>query len=289
MKIDNQLHKRLIQELKKYYKPTAVYPKDKKEIENFAKKDIKWKMVIYRDLGLPIKPLISASPYKKVSDYIMDQAIYFAEGFFREIALLKKFEKELDPLILVELAELNFRHFTEKYYIYMISALRHIILIKRRRIAYKSIVIQNRDLPLANYAKKIVGKMLNVAIPKLKKGRKPRSLDDMIECFRFYKRKVKIYRQIKKEITKTEYRNWQVFKSMLKKKYNVCDEELNNLRDYKPSEIAIEITAEDMNKSIPWVKQQIRLGIRLEHMARAFALETYMPPELKEAWKRFEI
>lgn len=268
MKIDNQLHKRLIKYLKEdYYKPTSIYPKSEKQMSNYRKKSELW-----------IKEKIGA--WEKSFYYGNKEAL--DARIQKELQLLKKFENEIDPQILKELAELNFRHFTEKYYIDMIVALREI------SIRWRSIRPGN-DPPLGNYAKKILDKMLKVAIPRYTKGRPTAPDNDVIDAFWIYKRKLKLYRQIKKEITKSEYRNWQVFKSMLKRKYNVSKEELTNLRESKPSELAIEKTAQTMHYSIPWVKKQISKIRIMEYYLKTGQLIIGDPEIKKKLYEAFEI
>lgn len=307
MKVNNQLHKLLIQELKKYLKRISIYPKNKKEIANFREKSKIWFHIMHDCGEILMKPPPSrALSEKEWTDRMRKVERLKDEIIQRELKLLEKFEKELDPLILIELAKLNFRHFKEKYYIDMIVALRRISLCgistdvmddetgiepfygnETRGLGEIGRRVDN-DTPLKNYARNILAKMLKVAMPKFKKGRPLLSGKHWLDTYRLYKHKLKLYQKIKKKITKSCYRNWQFYKSMLKKKYNVSDEEIDDLKDFKPSELAIEKTAKIMQHSVPWVKKQIGIARQFESMFKLIEFETEAGEWIKP-FERFEI
>lgn len=307
MKIDNQLHQILIEELKKYLKRISIYPKNKKEIANFREKSKIWFHIMHDCGEMLMKPPPSRALSEKEWTNRMRKVERLEDEIIqRELKLLEKFEKELDPLILIELAKLNFRHFKEKYYIDMIAALRRISLsgvstdVMDDETGIEPYYANetrglgeigrgfDKDTELKIYARNILAKMLKVAMPKFKKGRPSLSGKHWLDTYRLYKQKLKLYQKIKKEITKSEYRNWQFYKSMLKKKYNVSGEELNDLRDFKPSELAIEKTAKIMQHSVPWVKRQIGIARQFESSLKMIEFETEAG-EVKKVFEEFEI
>lgn len=307
MNIDNQLHQILIQELKKYLKRISIYPKTKKEMANFREKSKIWFHIMRDCGGILMKPPPSRALSEKEWMNLMRKVERLEDEIIqRELKLLEKFEKELDPLILIELAKLNFRHFKEKYYIDMIAALRRISLsgISTDVMDDETGVEPyygnetrglgeigrgfDKDTELKIYARNILAKMLKVAMPKFTKGRPSLSGKHWLDTYRLYKQKLKLYQKIKKEITKSCYRNWQFYKSMLKKKYNVSDNEINDLKDFKPSELAIEETAKIMQHSVPWVKKQIGIAREFESWVKIIGTETETGEVIKP-FERFEI